>query len=65
MFFEERIELIKLFISVLVALAAGNMINSILGDTLSFILVFAAVIVITYYILGFIESFFAGKRKHE
>ena len=65
MFFEERIELIKLFVSVLVALAAGNMINSILGDTLSFILVFAAVIVITYYILGFIESFFAGKRKHE
>ncbi|WP_421908203.1 hypothetical protein [Methanolacinia petrolearia] len=55
MFFEERIELIKLFISVLVALAAGNMINSILGDTLSFIQVFAAVIVITYYILGFIE----------
>ena len=65
MFFEERIELIKLFVSVLVALTAGNMINSILGDTLSFILVFAAVIVITYYILGFIESFFAGKRKHE
>ena len=65
MFFEERIELIKLFVSVLVALAAGNMINNILGDTLSFILVFAAVIVITYYILGFIESFFAGKRKHE
>ena len=63
MFFEERIELIKLFVSVLAGLAAGNLVNSILGDTLSFVLVFAAAIVITYYILGFIESFFAGKKN--
>jgi hypothetical protein len=65
MFFEERIEIIKLFIAVLAGLAAGSAARDIFGDPLSTILISASAIVIIYYILGYVESFFAGKQKSE
>lgn len=63
MVFEERIEIIKLFIAVLAGFAAGSSINDIFGDPLPTILVSASVIVIIYYILGFVESILAEKRN--
>jgi hypothetical protein len=63
MVFEDRIEIIKLFISVLGGIAAGNSAGRIFGDSLSTILVSASAIVIIYYILGFIESFIIKNRN--
>lgn len=65
MFFEERVEIIKLFIAVLAGLAAGSAARDIFGDPLSTILVSASAIVIIYYILGYAESYLTGKRKPE
>lgn len=63
MVFEERREILKLFIAVIAGFAAGNLTNNIFGDPLSVLLVSAAAIVIVYYILSFAGSFFPGSRK--
>jgi len=62
MFSDDRIEIIKLFISVICGLAAANWIRGFLADPLSIILVSASAIVIFYYILSYICSFFGNYR---
>jgi len=63
MAFDDRIEIIKLFIAVLVGFAAGGWISGFLGDPLSTILVSASAIVVMYYVLGYAESFLKGNKN--
>lgn len=63
MAFDDRVEIIKLFIAVLAGFAAGGWISGVLGDTLSTILVSASAIVIVYYILGYAESFLKRNKN--
>lgn len=59
----ERIEIIKLFISVFAGFAVAGAAGNIFDDPLSTILVSAAAVIIIYYILGYAESLLVKKRN--